>query len=102
MTTLSVQAARWLSTASTGHHVAFLQSCPIEIRALLVAAALSLCLSFGTFIEQRHQRLDERAMLSAMLAAGGMPLIYAPPALCSEPRAFSGFKKQEAEMLIQK
>jgi hypothetical protein len=30
----------------------------------------------GTFIEQQQQqRFDERAMLSAMLASGGMPLI---------------------------
>jgi hypothetical protein len=101
MTALPVDIARWLSAASS-NHLAFLQSCPVEIRALLVAAALSLCLSFGTFIEQQHQRLDERAMLSAMLAAGGMPLIYSPPALCSTPRAFSGFKKHEAEMLLQK
>jgi hypothetical protein len=93
MTTLSVHIARWLPAASTGHHVAFLQSSPVELRALLVAAAIALCLSFGTFIEQQHRRLDERAMLSAMLAAGGMPLIYSPPALCSAPRAFSGFKK---------
>jgi hypothetical protein len=74
----------------------------VEIRVLLVAAALSLCLSLGTFIEQRHEGLDERAMLSAMLAAGGMPLIYPPPALCSKPAAFSGVTHHEIATLIQK
>ncbi len=34
-------------------------------------------------------------MLSAMLAAGGMPLVYSPPALCAAPIKFSGFKRDE-------
>lgn len=102
MTAWPVNIARWLPVSTNSSHVAFLQSCPVEIRVLLVAAALSLCLSFGTFIEQQHQRLDERAMLSAMLAAGGMPLIYPPQALCSKPAAFSGFTHREIGKLIQR
>jgi len=102
MTTLPVHIARWLPAVSTGHHVAFLQSSPVELRVLLVAAAIALCLSFGALIEQRHQRLDERAMLSAMLAAGGMPLIYPPAALCPASRASSGFSRHEIETLIEK
>jgi hypothetical protein len=101
MTTSPVQTARWFPAASTGHHVAFLQSCPVELRALLIAAALTLCFSYGTFIEQQHQRLGERAMMSAMLASGGMPLIYSPPALCSVPRAVSGFRRHEMETLVE-
>jgi len=102
MTTLPVDIARWLPAASTSHHIAFLQPSPIELRVLLVAAAIALCLSFGAFIERQHQRLDERAVLSAMLAAGGMPLIYSPPAQCSAPRTFSGFSRHEIETLIEK
>jgi hypothetical protein len=79
-----------------------LRSSPIELRVLLVAAAIALCLSFGTLIAQQHQRLDERAMLSAMLAAGGMPLIYPPSALCPARRASSGFSRHEIETLIEK
>ena len=92
MTTLPIHTARWLPAAAASHHVAFLQSCPVELRVLLLAAGLALCLSFGALIGQQHQRLDERAMLAAMLAAGGMPLTYSPPALCPAPKAFSGFR----------
>jgi hypothetical protein len=65
--------------------VTLLQSYPVEARILLVAAAISLCLSLYASIEHRHQTLDERAMLSAVLASGGMPFVYSPPALCPAP-----------------
>ena len=40
-------------------------------------------------------------MLSAMLAAGGMPLVYSPPALCTAPTKFAGFKQTEMRTLVR-
>ena len=83
MTSLSGQPVHWLPAFSLGNHTAFLASWPVDTRVLFIAVAISLCLLLGVLIEHRHQNLDERAMLSAMLAAGGMPVVYSPPALCS-------------------
>ena len=83
MTGLSGQPAQWLPAFSLSNPMTFLASCPVDARVLFIAVAISLCLSLGVLIEHQHQHLDERAMLSAMLAAGGMPLVYSPPALCS-------------------
>lgn len=58
-----------------------------EVRYLLITLAALLCLLVCAPIAHPPQSLDERAMLSAMLAAGGMPLVYSPPALCTATRA---------------
>jgi hypothetical protein len=52
----------------------------VELIILACALVVSLCLSVFTTIEHDRPGLDQRAMLSAMLAAGGMPLIYSPQA----------------------
>jgi len=87
MTTLTDHPAKSLLAFSLGNCLGFLQSCPVEVRVLFIAAMVSVCLSLGTMIEHQHGKLDDRAMLSALLAAGGMPLIYSPPALCTSTRA---------------
>jgi hypothetical protein len=85
MTSLSGQPAQWLPAFSLSKHMAFLASCPVDAQVLFIAVAISICLSLGVLIEHQHQNLDERAMLSAVLAAGGMPLVYSPSALCRAP-----------------
>jgi hypothetical protein len=52
-------------------------------------------------IEHQHSGLDDRAMLSALLAAGGMPLIYSPPALCTSPHAPARFDESAMRALVQ-
>jgi hypothetical protein len=64
----------------------FTQLLLTKVGVLLVAAAISLCFLVFAPIGRQHQGLDERAMLAAMFAAGGMPLVYAPPALCRAPK----------------
>jgi hypothetical protein len=51
------------------------------------ALAILLCLLVCAPLGHQRKKLDENAMLFAMLAAGGMPLVYSPPALCPASRA---------------
>ena len=101
MTTLTDHPAKWLPAFSFGNCLGFLQSCPIEVRVLFVAAMVSVCLSLGTMIEHQHSKLDDRAVLSALLAAGGMPLIYSPPALCTSTRAPARFDEAAIGALVR-
>jgi hypothetical protein len=39
-------------------------------------------------------------MLSAMLAAGGMPSVYSPPALCATPNQLARFEQTEMRALF--
>lgn len=91
MTTLTDHPAKWLPAFSFGHYLGFPQSCPVEVRVLFIAIMVSVCLSLGAMIEHQKGKLDDRAMLSALLAAGGMPLIYTPPAMCTSSRAPARF-----------
>jgi len=55
----------------------------VELIILACALVVSLCLSVCTTIGHDRAGLDQRAMLSAMLAAGGMPLIHSPQTSCT-------------------
>jgi hypothetical protein len=55
----------------------------VELLVLACTLAVSLCLAVFTAVEHDRTGLDQRTLLSAMLAAGGMPMIYSPPALCT-------------------
>jgi hypothetical protein len=104
MTALSLQFMRSfpvLAAPTRGFRSGFRHLSLTEVRVLLVTLAISLCLFVWVPIRQHHRNLDERAMLSAMLAAGGMPLVYSPPALCAAPIKFSGFKRDEMRTMLQ-
>jgi hypothetical protein len=62
--------------------------------------AMSLCVLITNPVG-RLRSLDERAMLSVMLAAGGMPLVYSPPALCRAPTRHPGFDQTEMRELLR-
>jgi hypothetical protein len=79
----------------------FRQLPSIEFRVLLIALAMSICLLVYAPIGQ-HRSLNERAMLSAMLAAGGMPLVYLRRALCTSPDHRSRFDRSELLALFRK
>jgi hypothetical protein len=102
MMTLTNQTARWLLPVfSFSPPLTLLQSCPVEVRVLFIAVMVSVCLSLGSLIEHQNNRLDDRAMLSALLAAGGMPLVFAPPALCASPHAPARFDQSAIGALAQ-
>ena len=101
MTTLTDHSARWLPAFSFNHYLGFLQSCPIEVRVMFVAVMVSICLSLGTLIEHQNSKLDDRVMMSALLAAGGMPLIYTPPALCNLPNPHARFDHSDIRALLR-
>jgi surfactin synthase thioesterase subunit len=101
MATLTDHPAKWAPAFSFGNCLGFLQSCPVEVWVLFIAIMVSACLSLGTMIEHQHSRLDDRAMLSALLAAGGMPLIYSPSALCTSIRAPARFDEAALGALVQ-
>ena len=104
MTTLQLQLAPSFPASTTenrGFRSRFQQLSLTEVWILLVTLAILLCLLVCAPLEQHHQSLDERAMLSAMLAAGGMPLVYSPPALCTAPTKFAGFKQTEMRTLVR-
>jgi hypothetical protein len=96
MATLSLQFARSFPASAPSQQLS-----STEICVLLITLAAFLCLSVCAPIERQHQSLDERAMLSAMLAAGGMPLVYSPPALCTAPNRHSRFDQSEMRTLFQ-
>ena len=101
MTTLTNQSARWLPAFSFSPFLGLLQSCPVEVRVLFIAVMVSFCLSLGSLIEHQNNRLDDRVMLSALLAAGGMTLSFAPPALCASPHAPARFDQSAIGALAQ-
>ena len=101
MTTLTDRSAGWLPAFSFGHYLGFLQSCPVEVRVMLVAVMVSICLSLSTLIEHQNSKLDDRVMMSALLAAGGMPLIYTPPAMCTSSRAPARFDEAAISALAK-
>ena len=70
-----------------------------DVRVLLSLAAL-LCLLVCVPVRQ-HRSLDERAMLSAMFAAGGMPLLYVPPERCAGPPEPNRFEQAELRTVLQ-
>jgi len=72
-----------------------------ETRVPLIALAISVSLLVCAPIGRQHQGLDERTMLAIMLAAGGMPLIYVPPALCAGPPESSRFEQTKLRALLQ-
>jgi hypothetical protein len=76
------------------------QTWPTEIRVLVITLATALCLSVCTSIGWQHQGLDEQAMLYAMLAAGGMPLVYRPPAICTGPTKSAHLGQAEMRALF--
>ena len=103
MTTIPLQIVRSLPTLavrSRRFRLGFRQLLSTEARVLLVAAAISLCFLVFAPIGQQYQGLDERAMLAAMFAAGGMPLVYAPPALCRTPKQQLRFDQSEMSALL--
>jgi hypothetical protein len=71
-----------------------------EVRVLLITLAALLCLLVFAPVGSRGS-LDERAMLSAMLAAGGMPLVYPPPALCSVHNQDARFDHSDIRKLLR-
>jgi hypothetical protein len=73
----------------------------IELGALLTATAVSLLLTIFGPIGWQHRRLDERTMLYATLAAGGMPLVYALPTACTKSSNNVTFEKIELRGLFQ-
>ena len=101
MATLSFEAARFPS-ASTARdrrfRSEFRQPSTVEVRVLLItlAALLLMFASVGS-----HRSLDERAMLSAMLAAGGMPLVYSPPAQCRVSNHRGRFDHHDIRTLLR-
>jgi len=101
MTTLTDRSAGWLPAFSFGYYPGFLQSCPVEVRVMLIAVMVSACLSLGTTMEHQNSKLDDRVMMSALLAAGGMPLIYTPPAMCTSSRAPARFDEAAISALVQ-
>jgi hypothetical protein len=103
MTELSLQFMRSLPVSATplrGFRSGFRHLSVIETRVLIVTLAASLCVLVCTSFE-RHQSLDERAMLAAMLAAGGMPLVYSPPARCTAPNQYSHFDQSKMRTLLR-
>ena len=104
MTTMPLQiapSAPTLAVWSRQCRLGFEQLLLTEVRVLLVAAGISLCFLVFAPIGQQHQGLDERAMLAAMFAAGGMPLVYAPPALCRAPKQQLRFDQSEMSALLR-
>jgi hypothetical protein len=101
MPTLTDQSARWLPAFSFGPFMGLLQSCPVEVRVLFIAVMVSVCLSLGSMLEHQNSKLDDRAMLAALLAAGGMPLIFSPSALCASPHAPARFDESAIGALVQ-
>jgi hypothetical protein len=71
-----------------------------EVRVLLIALAALVCLLVLASVRSSHS-LDERAMLSAMFAAGGMPLIYCPSALCRVPNQHARFDHGDILTLLR-
>ena len=103
MTALSLQFVRSLPVSAAplrGFRSGFRHLSMTETRVLVVTLAASLCILICTSIERR-QSLDERAMLSAMLAAGGMPLVSSPPALCTTPNQHPRFDRSEMLALFR-
>ena len=103
MATLSLQSARSLP-ASTSWYCGFrlrLQRLALdEVRFLLITLAALLCLLVLAPLGSR-QNLDERAMLSAILAAGGMPLVYSPPAQCGASSHGGRFDYHDIRTLLR-
>jgi hypothetical protein len=83
----------------SGFRLGFRRLSVTENRVLVVTLAASLCILVCTSFE-RHQSLDERAMLSAVLAAGGMPLVYSPLAQCTAPNQHSHFDQSKMRTLF--
>jgi hypothetical protein len=103
MTALSLQFMRSLPVSAAplrGFRSGFRHLSLTETRVLVVTLAALLCILVCTSFEQ-HQSLDERAMLSAMLAAGGMPLVSLSPALCTAPNQHSRFDQSEMRTLFR-
>ena len=67
----------------------------------MIALAILLCLLVCAPLGHQRQNLDEKAMLFAMLAAGGMLLVYSPPALCPASRAPARFDEAEIGVLVR-
>jgi hypothetical protein len=74
---------------------------PIEFGALLAAMAAGLGLTIFAPIGWQHRSLDERTMLYATLAAGGMPLVYALPTACTKSSNNVPLEKIELRELFQ-
>ena len=103
MATLSLRSARLLSSSTScyrGFHFQFRRVSLDEVRVLLIALAALLCLLVLAPVGSSHG-MDERAMLSAMLAAGGMPLVYSPPALCNAPNQHLRFDHSDMRALLR-
>ena len=104
MATLSLEAARSLPSPTARYREfrsRFRQLSLDEVRILLVTLTALLCLVMFAPVGSRHS-LDERAMLSAMLEAGGMPLVYSPPALCrAPPNQPARFDHSDIRMLLR-
>jgi hypothetical protein len=103
MNTLALDLAQ-SSGASAARSLAFRwkfrQLSLTGVRVLVATLAIALCLSLCAPMGWQHQSLDERAVLSAMLAAGGMPLVYSPPALCTAPNQQPRFDQSEMRTLF--
>jgi hypothetical protein len=101
MAKLSLQSALPASTSWYRGFRLWLQRLALdEVRFLLIVLAALLCLLVLTPLGSR-QNLDERAMLSAMLAAGGMPLVYSPPGLCSMSNQHVRFDSNDIRTLLR-
>jgi len=102
MTAPVLQIARSLPTSTVRScELRFRQLSLTEIRLLLVALAALLCVSVCAPISWQHQGLDDRAMQSAMLAAGGMPLVQVPSELCAGPPELNRFEQAKLRILLQ-
>ena len=71
---------------------------PTELCALLIALAIILCLSVSA---PKYQSSNEQAVLAAMLGAGGMPMVYAPSALCRAPKQPLHFDQSDINALLR-
>jgi hypothetical protein len=104
MASLSLHLARSLPAPVAGNRGLHSKSqlfSPIEVCVLLIALAIALCISVCVPIAGQYQGRNEQAMLSAMLAAGGMPLLFAPPALCRAGKQQLRFDQSEMNALLR-
>jgi hypothetical protein len=96
----SLQNTRPLTTSIVRGH-RFHSFSSTELGALLTALAATLWLTIFAPTGWQHRSLDERTMLYATLAAGGMPLMYAFPTACTQSANNVPFEKIELRELFQ-